>query len=239
MQVPLSMWDFEHCDPNKCSGRKLARLGQLRVLKVREPCSGVVMTPNASKLVSPADRGAALGGGVACVDCSWKELDKVPWSKMRMGAPRLLPFLVAANNVNYGRPMKLNCAEALAAALFILGFETQARELLNNFSWGPEFFEVNGELLASYAQCANEDDIRVVQEQWLQPRDKPADIEGGDSESGESGADDLRPLNVKRGRVKKHWEVSSSDSNEDSHDDESDDGESNNPVDNAGRQVPC
>jgi pre-rRNA-processing protein TSR3 len=208
--LPLTMWDFEHCDPTRCSGRKLQRQGVIRILKLRESCPGVVLTPNASKIVSPADREYALVGGVGCVDCSWKELDKVPWSKMRMGAPRLLPFLVAANNVNYGRPMKLNCAEAVAAALFIMGFETQARSTMSHFAYGSEFFEVNKDVFAGYQACKSESEVRAFQDAFL----AAAEIESAErrDEPAAGTDEDMLPLNQKRERKRYDWQESSDDS---------------------------
>ncbi|KAF9969833.1 ribosome biogenesis protein tsr3, partial [Actinomortierella ambigua] len=34
--MPLGMWDFEHCDPKRCSGKKLSRMGMVETLKVNQ-----------------------------------------------------------------------------------------------------------------------------------------------------------------------------------------------------------
>ena len=60
-----------------------------------------------------------------------------------MRAHDAVPYLVATNPVNYGKPWRLNCVEALAAAFYIAGFDAYAERLLSGFGWGHAFWEVN------------------------------------------------------------------------------------------------
>jgi pre-rRNA-processing protein TSR3 len=98
------------------------------------------------------------------VECSWARLDDVPFSKIASPHERLreslpssssssdhmpnffneVPYLLATNPTNYGKPWRLNCVEALAAAFYITGFEEYAEVLLGGFGWGASFWKVNG-----------------------------------------------------------------------------------------------
>ncbi len=54
-----------------------------------------------------------------------------------------VPYLIATNPTNYGKPWRLNCAEALAAAFHLTGHEDWAEKLLAPFGWGRSFYPVN------------------------------------------------------------------------------------------------
>ncbi|XP_041778871.1 18S rRNA aminocarboxypropyltransferase [Anopheles merus] len=167
-KFPVAMWDLKHCDPKKCSGRKLARHGLIKNLRLGQKFPGLVLTPVGVNCVSPQDKDIIKSSGIAVVDCSWARLDETPFNKMRSPNPRLLPFLVAANPINYGKPCKLSCVEAIAASMYITGYKQEALWYLNKFSWGHSFVELNQELLDAYAGCANSKEILEVQKQYLE-----------------------------------------------------------------------
>jgi pre-rRNA-processing protein TSR3 len=65
-----------------------------------------------------------------------------------------VPYLLATNPTNYGKPWRLNCVEALAAAFYIAGFDAYAERLLSGFGWGGSFWKVNRCVAsASYFSC--------------------------------------------------------------------------------------
>ncbi|KAK7112805.1 18S rRNA aminocarboxypropyltransferase-like [Littorina saxatilis] len=165
--IPLAMWDLEHCDPRKCSGRKLSRHGLVRCLRLNQRFPGIVLSPMGTKPVAPEDREIIEKGGLAVIDCSWARLDDTPFSRMKCNHPRLLPYFVATNPINYGRPWKLSCVEAFAAALWLTGYREQGEHLLSKFKWGHSFADQNGDLLEAYSKCTTAAEVQQFQQEHL------------------------------------------------------------------------
>ncbi|KAJ5648050.1 Ribosome biogenesis protein TSR3 [Penicillium lividum] len=176
-------WDMGHCDPKRCSGKRLMKLGLMRELHIGQRFPGVIVSPNAKKVISPADKQLMEEHGAAVVECSWVRVKEVPWSRIGGKCERLLPYLIAANTVNYGKPWRLNCVEALAACFCICGHQEWAEEVLKNFSYGQAFLEINSELFNLYAACGTEEDIKRTEEEWLAKIEKEYEdsrVEGED-----------------------------------------------------------
>jgi len=187
---PVGMWDLLHCDPKRCSGRKLSRLGLIQELRLGQRWPGVCLSPKGQSTVSPADKDIVSQAGAAVIDCSWARLDDTPWNKMKSGHPRLLPWLVAANPVNYGKPCKLNCVEALAATFYITGWPEVALSYLSRFKWGPTFIEINKELLDNYTTCKDGDEVIAVQNEYLERERKRVEAVKEKKASGVGGYND-------------------------------------------------
>ncbi|KAI0730028.1 hypothetical protein C8Q72DRAFT_874945 [Fomitopsis betulina] len=168
IDVPVAMWDFDHCDPRRCSGKRLARLGLIKELKIGQRFRGIVVSPRGTQVISPSDREIVLQNGVAVVECSWARLEDVPFGKIASPHERLLPYLVAANPVNYGKPWRLNCVEAVAAAFYLTGFKEYADHLLSKFGWGEAFWNINQAYLEQYCQCNTAAEVTAAQERIMQ-----------------------------------------------------------------------
>jgi pre-rRNA-processing protein TSR3 len=153
-------------DPEKCTARRLAKFDLVGLHdSARATPSGIVLDPHAEQALSPADAGLDTAGRLVALDCSWETAEA---EAFRLdGAHRALPFLVAANPVNYGTPFQLNTAEAFAGACCILGHRDLAEKLLSYFSWGHTFLELNEEPLRRYAECADSSEVVAVQQEYL------------------------------------------------------------------------
>lgn len=165
----IVVYHAKQCDPRKCSALKLKRHNLVWIVHQKRelPRGAVILNPFSKKAFSHADRQRIEEKGLVALDFSWKHADDVEKFLTLRGVSRCLPYLVAANPINYGKPTKLSTVEALAAALFIAGFMEKAERLLSVFKWGHTFTSLNKELLETYAHAHNSKQVVELQRQFI------------------------------------------------------------------------
>ena len=75
----------------------------------------------------------------------------------------MLPLLLAANPVNWGKPGRLSTVEAIAATLILAGHDEQAKQILGCVRWGGRFLELNAEPLEAYAAATSSSELVNLQ----------------------------------------------------------------------------
>ena len=159
----------DQCDPKKCTGQRLGRMRRAEIIADirRIPRKSVVLNPVSETALSKEDRKFITRGGLVGLDCSWKKAEDI-FRRSKYGVQRALPYLLAANPINTYKPVKLSTAEAIAAALYIVGFKDEAEDIMSVFKWGHSFLTLNREWLDSYVECETSSEIVKVQKEIME-----------------------------------------------------------------------
>ena len=161
--INVLIYDACQCDPKKCTAKRMIKFGLGKSVRLNEITSNsIILSPFAEQALSPADAGAK---SLVVMDLTWTNIDGFPKTR---GKERALPYLLAANSINWGRPMELNSAEAVFASLLILGEKEQADEFVGRFNWAPEFLRLNGELLEEYSKAKDSSEIVRIQNEYVE-----------------------------------------------------------------------
>jgi len=167
--MKLMVYHANEDDPKKCSAKKLAKFGFAKLEKnIRKiPKDMILLNPFAEKSLSREDLDVANKRGLLAVDCSWKNAENSFDYLDKKNHSRALPFVIAVNPVNYGKPLKLSTLEAFAAALYILDDVERAEEVLRLYKWGPNFLVLNREPLEDYRKAENSTEIIKKMKQYI------------------------------------------------------------------------
>ena len=170
--VPLHVIHLNQDDPKKCTARRMDSLGFVKTHDSLDgvPRRGFLLEPKSDTILGGRDKEMiSLGCSLVVLDCSWKKVDdslgRLSGNTMLEG--RVLPLLLAANPVSWGKVGRLSSAEALAASLAILGRWEQARKILEPFQFGEHFLSLNKEPLEEYEKATSKDSIKDLEKEFF------------------------------------------------------------------------
>ncbi len=160
-EIKLYIYHANEDDPKKCTAKKMHKFGFANMERniKKTPRNTILLNPFAKKSISTEDVCIAKQNGILALDCSWKNAEKSFDFLNKRNFSRAIPFVVASNPVNYGKPFKLTTLEAFASALYILNEVDQAKNILNIYKWAPHFLELNKEPLEDYRKAKSSAEV--------------------------------------------------------------------------------
>ena len=167
MRVKIYAMLFHEDDPIKNTTLKMIRAGlAVRATRYILKFPLLILNPYSSEYIGPWHRDIVEKYGLLVVDASWRRLNPSKFKGLR-GVHVKLPPLIPGNPINYGKTCILSSIEAVAAALFILGFKSEYEKLLELYKWMRTFNDLNRELLESYSKTRSPSElVEVVKAFW-------------------------------------------------------------------------
>ena len=160
--MKINVLMFNQDDPKKCTAAKLVRFSLAKkVTNISK--NTLTLNPFADHTLLNSDKNNIRS--ITGIDCSWNFADQT-FVKKFGGISRKLPYLLAGNSVNFSKLGKLTTVEAIAASLYLLGFENQSTELLGKFKWGHTFLDLNKNLLNDYQNATSEGQIQNIAKEY-------------------------------------------------------------------------
>ncbi|WP_337861146.1 DUF367 family protein [Ferroplasma sp.] len=152
-------------DPKKSTMKKLERYGMAIKISVNKIYNKLYLTPYSDNFLLNSCRILFHERGIVVVDGSWNRINTIENFKGKNG--KKLPLLLPVNPVNYGKPGKLSSLEALAAALYIMGYIELAEQVISKYSWAQNFINTNIEPLNDYMKCNSNEDCIEAQDNYF------------------------------------------------------------------------
>ena len=170
--IRVFVFNAEHCNPKRCTAKRMVRRNLAENVNRlgRLPRRAILLDPFAKRALSSEDARTATSRGLVVIDCSWEQAEKTFANARRIARlqSRSLPYLLAANPINYGKPWRLCSLEAVAAALHIMGDTAHAGRVAAATNFGRTFMQLNAEPLEEYAGAETSAEVVRIQKDYLE-----------------------------------------------------------------------
>jgi pre-rRNA-processing protein TSR3 len=164
-EIKISILMHKQDDPAKCTAEKLIKFKMAKQVN-KIPFGHIILNPFSKIILTNQDKQKTYG--ICAIDCSWKlAINTIKASKRPNINNRKLPALLAGNPTNYAKLGILSTSEAIAAALYILGYKEYANKIMNKFKWGHTFIDLNHDILEDYSHTTEQSKIKEIEKEYF------------------------------------------------------------------------